>query len=179
MNCTRRASLLAATFIVLVTGCANMPETPMPHAAKVDIDRFMGDWYVIATIPTRPEREAFNAVESYARNPDGSIATTFTFNKGAPDGPLKTMTPTGFVRNDPSNAIWGMQFIWPIKAEYVIAHVDANYRETIVARSKRDYVWIMARTPLIAEADYLRLVAQVRALGYDPAKLRKVPQRQR
>ena len=49
--------------------------------------------------------------------------------------------------------------------------------ETIVARSKRDYVWIMARQPVLPEADYARLEQKVRELGYDVSKLQKVPQR--
>ena len=118
---------------------------------------------------------AFNAVERYERAPDGTIATTFTFNKGRLDGPVKTLRPTGFVRDDPSHALWDMRFIWPIKAEYVIAHVDPQYRETIVARTERDYVWIMARTPQISAADYARLVVETRHLGYDTSKLRRVP----
>jgi len=40
-----------------------------------------------------------------------------------------------------------MQFLWPFKAEYLIAYVDPDYSETIIARNNRDYVWIMARTP--------------------------------
>jgi len=106
----------------------------------------MGDWYVIANIPTWPERDAYNAIESYKLDPDGSIATTFTFRKGAFDGPEKVMRPRGFVTDEKSNAVWGMQFVWPIKAEYLISHVDAGYTETIIARSSRDYVWIMARS---------------------------------
>ena len=43
----------------------------------------MGDWYVIASIPTRLERGAHNAVESYQLLADGTIDTTFTFNDGA------------------------------------------------------------------------------------------------
>ena len=73
------------------------------------------------------------------------------------------------------NAIWGMRFVWPIKAEYVISHVDATYSETIIARSSRDYVWIMARTPSISAERYQSLVEKVGALGYDVGKLRKVP----
>lgn len=36
------------------------PITPVAH---VDLPRFMGDWYVIATIPTRFEKNAYDAVE--------------------------------------------------------------------------------------------------------------------
>jgi apolipoprotein D and lipocalin family protein len=137
----------------------------------------MGDWYVIANIPTFIERGAYNAVESYRLAPDGTVPTTFTFHQGAFDGPLKRHTPKGFVRPGTGNAVWGMQFLWPFKAEYVIAYVDPDYRETIIARSARDYVWIMARTPEISAADYATLVERVGKLGYDVAKLQRVPQK--
>jgi apolipoprotein D and lipocalin family protein len=55
--------------------------------------------------------------------------------------------------------------------------VDAGYTETIIARSRLDYVWIMARTPQIPEQDFERLARKVADLGYDVAKLQKVPQR--
>ncbi|MCM2311428.1 MAG: lipocalin family protein [Steroidobacteraceae bacterium] len=173
MNTFLRTSLIPLT--ALLAACSSAPA--IPTAGQVDIDRFMGDWYVIANIPTRPEKGAHNAVESYRRDPDGSIATTFTFREGSFDGPERVMRPRGFVRDDPSNAVWGMQFVWPIKAEYLIAHVDTDYTETIIARSRRDYVWIMARTPEIPEADFARLERKVADLGYDMSKLERVPQR--
>jgi apolipoprotein D and lipocalin family protein len=160
---------------VMLSACSSAPT--IPTAKNVDLPRFMGDWYVIANIPTWPERDAYNAIESYKLDPDGSIATTFTFRKGAFDGPEKVMRPRGFVTDEKSNAVWGMQFVWPIKAEYLISHVDAGYTETIIARSSRDYVWIMARKPVLSEADYARLVQMVADLGYDMSKLQKVPQR--
>ena len=161
--------------VALLAACSGAPTIPV--AKDVDIERFMGDWYVIANIPTRFEVGAHNAIESYRLDQDGSIATTFTYRDGAFDGPGKVMRPRGFVRDGTGNAVWGMQFVWPIKAEYLIAHVDAGYTETIIARSSRDYVWIMARKPVLSEADYARLVQMVADLGYDTAKLQKVPQR--
>jgi apolipoprotein D and lipocalin family protein len=161
---------------VLLSGCgAKLP--PLKTVASVDIQRFMGDWYVIANIPTWIEKGAYNAVESYRLDADGTIATTFTFRKGAFDGPLKTHTPRGFILDTTSNAVWGMRFIWPIKAEYLITYLDDNYTRTIIARNKRDYVWIMARTPVIPEDDYAGLVAELTAQGYDTSRLQKIPQR--
>lgn len=169
----------AATALLLLglAGCAGAPRAPLPTATGVDLGRFMGDWYVIAHIPTLIERDAYNAVETYARRPDGSIATTFTFRDGAFDGPGRAYHPTGFDRDPVNHATWAMEFVWPFKAEYLIADLDADYRETIIARSARDYVWIMARSPAIPAADYARLVARVAALGYDVGRLRRVPQR--
>ena len=165
----------AIALAAMLSACSSTPT--IPTAKNVDLPRFMGDWYVIANIPTYWEREAYNAVESYKLDPDGSIATTFTFREGAFDGPEKVMRPRGFVRDRTTNATWDMQFVWPIRAEYLVAHVDPGYTETIIARSQRDYVWIMARKPVLAEQDYQRLVGMVAELGYDVAKLQKVPQR--
>jgi apolipoprotein D and lipocalin family protein len=76
-----------------------------------------------------------------------------------------------------TNAVWGMQFVWPIKADYRITYLNDDYSQTIVSREKRDYVWIMARTPLIPEADYQRLLKILIEQGYDINKVIKVPQR--
>lgn len=152
-------------------------KTPIPPVANVDLPRFMGDWYVIANIPTFVERESYDAVESYAMREDGKIQTTFRQRKGGFDAPIDTMRPVGTVRAGTNNAIWGMQFIWPIKAEYVIVHLDENYTQTIIGRTARDYAWIMARTPQISESDYAAHVERLRVLGYDTSKLRRVPQR--
>ncbi|RUR69319.1 hypothetical protein EJP67_19875 [Variovorax guangxiensis] len=162
--------------MLLVTGCAVSPPT-IPTAKQVDLQRFMGDWYVIGNIPTRPERDAFNAVESYTLQPDGRIDTRFRYREGGFDGPLKTMNPVGRVVPGTGNAVWGMQFVWPVKAEYVIVDVDKDYGLTIIGRSKRDYAWIMARTPSIPEPAYEAAVAHLKGLGYSVENLRRVPQR--
>jgi apolipoprotein D and lipocalin family protein len=69
-----------------------------------------------------------------------------------------------------------MQFIWPIKAEYRVLFVSEAYDQAVIGRSKRDYLWIMARTPSIAPGEYQALVDMVEEQGYDVAKIRKVPQ---
>ena len=140
---------------------------PMPVVDYVDLERFMGDWYVIATIPTFLEKDAYNPIETYQMSSDGSIATTFTFNKGSLSGPVKIYRPRGFVEDKSTNAIWGMQFVWPIRADYRIVYLDDDYQQTIIGRNNRDYVWIMARTPMISQEDYSNLVTLVGTLGYD------------
>ena len=143
----------------------------------VDLKRFMGDWYVIAHIPTFIEDEAFNGVESYRLDTDGTIATTYVFNNGSFDGPLKTYHPTGFVHNRATNAEWRMQFVWPFKSAYLIAYLDDNYETTVIGVPDRDYVWIMARTKTIPEARYQELVKWLADNGHDVTQLRRVPQR--
>jgi apolipoprotein D and lipocalin family protein len=171
-----RTPLYALILMPLLAACGtNMPELkPVDH---VDIPRFMGDWYVIANIPTFIEKGAHNAVETYELNDDGTIATTFTFRDGAFDGEKKVHTPKGFVTDHPSNAVWGMRFIWPIKADYRIIYLDDSYSTTVIGRNKRDYVWLMARAPAIDEASYDRLLKFIGSVGYDTSEVQKVPQK--
>ena len=177
MNCNRALMLPSILAVLLLAGIVSCSSpVPIQTASHVDLNRFMGNWYVIANIPTFIETEAFNARESYRLNADGTIATTFTFREGSFDGEEKIYQPTGFVVDNESNAVWGMQFVWPIKAEYRIVFVNADYSQTIIGRSKRDYVWIMARTPTIPEDDYKDLLGIIAAEGYDISQMKKVPQ---
>ena len=147
-------------------------------AAAVDLDRFMGDWYVIAATPTFIDKQAFGAVESYRRDPDGSIATTYTFRDGSFDGPARRYNPRGFVEPGTGNAVWGMQFVWPFRADYRIAWLASDYSRVIVAREARDYAWIMARTPRISDAQLGEMLAFLASNGYDTSTLRRIPQRE-
>lgn len=145
----------------------------VPRATQVDVQRYMGDWYVIAAIPTRMEKDVINPVESYRAMPDGTVGTTYRYRKDAVGGELKTVHAKGFPHADTHNAVWGMQFVWPVKAQYVIAWIDPDYRYVIVARDKRDYVWIMARGPTMPQGQYDSMVQKVAAMGYDVSKLVK------
>ena len=174
---TMITSLLSGLLIFgLLSGCSTTMK-PIPTVQQVDLPRFMGDWYVIANIPTFLEKGAHNAVESYALQDDGRIATTFTFNDKGFGGERKQYNPTGFVVDTQSNASWDMQFLWPFKAEYKVIYLDDAYEQTIIGRSKRDYIWIMARKPALSAAEYQKLVDFAAAQGYDTSLIQKVPQK--
>lgn len=170
-------NILTGALAVLFLGACNSEEGDLATVDYVDLERFMGDWYVIANIPTFLEKGAHNAVETYSLNDDGTIATRFTFRKDSFDGKLKEYNPRGWVLDTDTNARWGMRFVWPIKADYRVAWLDDNYSMTVIARQSRDFVWIMARTPEISDAEYQTLVDFVASIGYDTSKIERVPQR--
>ena len=179
----RRLNRLAALLcLAILNGCAstNMPPLEAMNR-KVDLERFMGDWYVIGfipvTIPFFSEEGAHNGLESYRLTDEGVIETTYTFREGAFDGPEKRMTPKGWVRDEETNAEWRMQFLWPFKAAYLIVYLDEDYQRTIIGVPSRKYVWIMTRDPELSEAHYQELLDYVARVGYDTEKVQRVPQR--
>lgn len=173
---TRMKRVLAAVLLTVFLGACAARGPQMETVEYVDLERFMGDWYVIANIPTFLEKGAHNAVETYALSDDGSIQTTFTFRKGSFDGDEKRFNPKGFITDKQSNATWGMRFIWPIKADYRIIYLDEDYSKTVIARQKRDYIWIMARTPQLADSEYREMIELAEEVGYDISKIERVPQ---
>ncbi|WP_326540433.1 lipocalin family protein [Pseudorhodoferax sp.] len=160
-----------------LAACSSMtqrsPTLPLPHANGVDLPRYMGRWYVISSIPTFLERGAVDAVEHYTLRPDGSVDIDFRYRRNPGDSE-HALGSRGFVQSGDS-AIWGVQFVWPIRADYRIAWLAPDYSRVIVAREKRDHVWIMARTPTLPQADYDAMVQQVGAMGYNTARLERVP----
>jgi apolipoprotein D and lipocalin family protein len=139
----------------------------MQAVQNLDLKRFMGTWYVIASQPTYLEKDAFNPIENYVLNDDGTITTTFTFTKGQADGTARTLGMTGFVGDEPNNGVWAMQWIWPIKADYRIAYLDESYDYAIIGRNKRDYVWLMSRYPNVRSHKLEDLLKIAVNLGYE------------
>ena len=168
--------------LVLSFGCATPGPPPLTALERpIELERFMGDWYVLGSIPIAlpfaDESGAHNAVESYRLTESGVIETTYTFRDGAFDGPLTQFTPRAWVFDEATNAEWRMQFVWPFRSAYLIAYLDDDYTETIVGVPDRSFVWILARDPSLPEVAYQRLVGRAEAMGYDVTRIRRVPQR--
>ena len=166
--------LLVLLSCVDAAGAGNLPQ--VQSVPYVDLPRFMGQWYLIATIPTAFERDAWNAVQTYTLQADGTILTSLSFHKSASDGPLKYIQAPAYVRAGSGNAIWAVRLFGPIKAQYVVAWLQFDYSMMIVARDARDYVWVFSRTPAVSEADWSAVRERVISLGYDTSKLYEVPQ---
>lgn len=144
---------------------------------KVDLDRFMGKWYVIASIPTWFERHASNAVETYTQKEDGTIHVSFTYRHKTPSGKQKKMTQKAYVVDKKTSAHWKIRPLWPFLFDYLIIDLDtAQYEYTIIGRPNKENVWIMARKPQISEALYQDLVAKAVEAGYDASQIKKVTQ---
>jgi len=175
MTAPRRLCLVA--FCTLALGaCSVMPPADFPRAERVDLERFVGTWYVIAHIPPDVTSNAYNSVERYERTARDRVRTVFTYRDGGFDGEPERMEMTGYVQPGTGNAVWAMQPFWPLRMENTISYVGPRYETTIVARSALDWVWIMARTPRIEASVYRDLVERVARLGYPLEALRRVPQ---
>lgn len=150
---------------------------PLHTVTHVDIPKFMGDWYVIANIPTFVEEGATNAIESYSWNEkEQRIDVDFRYNKLTPEGELKKYPQKAWIYDKKTNAEWRVQPWWPLKFAYLVIDLAPDYSYTVIGVPSRKYVWIMARNSTLDKAVYQQILARLENLGYDISKIQKVPQ---
>lgn len=146
----------------------------VPH---VDLERYMGNWYVIAEIPYFAERNCVDSVESYALRPDGDIDNTFSCRRKSFDAPMKRVTSARAHVLDPtSNAAWRVRFFGVLSAQYRILELDPDYQWVLIGHPSRHYAWILARSRTLSDATYDEILRRARTHGFDPAQFSRVPQ---
>lgn len=151
-------------------------EVPNQKLAEfVDLQRFMGTWYVHGYTPTFMDKNAYDATETYSLDEDGKIQTTYRFRKGGHDAKWKTMSPTGWVHDKETNAEWRMRFFGIFTAPYYILYVSPDYTETVIGHPDRDLAWVMTRSPELNARAYERLSMELSTRDYDMAKVERVP----
>lgn len=164
--------LVLLTMISILAGCTKYHKT----VDRVDIDKFIGSWYVIAILPNAIEKNAVNGIESYALNPDGTIAITYKFRKGSKDGKEKVMTPKAKIFNKETKAEWRVRLFPPIWYPYLIVDLADDYRYTVIGVPNHKYVWIMSRTSSISDNDFTRILSNLQKEGYKTEKIVRMPQ---
>src|SRR5512137_2339735 len=169
----RRLLPLAA----LVAGCAHAPAgPPLRTVDRVDLGRYMGRWYEIATIPMSFQAGCVGVTAQYTLREDGDVDVLNTCRKERLDGEVRTAKAKAW-SVDPSNAKLEVRFFWPFHGSYWIIDLDPDYRWAVVGHPSREYLWVLSRTPQMDEATYQGILARLRAQGYDVARLVKTPQR--
>ena len=135
----------------------------------------MGDWYVIANIPTWIEKGAHNALEQYFWNDKGYIDVVFSFNQDSFSGVSKKLTQKAFVYNKMTNAEWRIQPFWPLKLPYIVIDLDEEYTYTVIGYPSRKILWIMSRSKSLNEQTLNKIYEKLEAQGYDTSLIEKEP----
>lgn len=140
--------------------------------ARVERDKFMGKWHVMAGRFTMFEQDAYNAVEKYTWNQkEQRIDIQFEYNKGSLDGPKKKIPQKGWIVDEETNATWKVSPIWPLKFGYLIIALDSDYQWTAVGVPDEDYLWIMARDPHMPREKVDEIIEKVQREGYDTSDI--------
>lgn len=175
----RRLALILVLPLMLLAACAtsggNMP--PLSTNANINLERYMGRWWVIANAPYFAERGKVAAADIYTLRDDGRITNTYEYRKSF-DDPVKTMNGIAEVVPGTGNAQWRIAFFWGlVKADYLVMEVAPDYSWALIGHPGRKLAWVFAREPVMDETLYEDLRQRFAAWGYDPETIERVPQR--
>ena len=163
---------------LLLGACAGAPPRPLPAARDVDLQRYLGKWYVIANIPYFAERGKLASYVIYRQRPDGKLDDLYYYKTAFTQKHDHEWKGVAWLPDSHDPARWKVQFIWPFTSDYTILAVGPGpaYDWALIGLPARNLLWVFARTPTLDAQTYQQLVDRAAALGFPVQKLRKVPQ---
>ncbi len=150
------------------------PNTPPSVTASVDLNRYAGLWYEIASFPMRFQKGCTQTTATYTLQSDGTVKV---FNRCVKGEEVSSITGKAYSVPGSNNAKLKVQFFWPFKGDYWVLYLDADYRFVLVGNPKRSSLWILSRTPQLDEAAYQKLIGEAQARGFDTSRLVKTMQK--
>lgn len=142
----------------------------------VDLERYSGRWFEIARYPTKFERHCLkNMTVDYALRPDGRlhVEARCTVQDGAIDSSRGIARIAETTTNAKLRIKYARRAPW---MDYWIIDLDDDYRWAVIGEPKREYLWILARTPGVKEDVYSQISARIVTQGYDPEQLIRTQQ---
>jgi apolipoprotein D and lipocalin family protein len=159
----------------LLGGCA-ATQLPVRTVTHLDLNRYLGSWYVIANIPYLLEKGKVASYDTYSMRPDGRMNNVFTFRQGSFAAPEKSWHGVAWVVNRESKAEWRVRFLWPFYSTYLVLELDPEYRWAVVATPGHKLLWVLARSRQLDEGTYTQILQRIASQGYDTNRLSVVPQ---
>ena len=173
--------LAGLMWALVATGCA--PSTterlrlpPLETVAHVDLARYLGTWYEIASFPQSFQRGCTASTATYTPRPDGQIDVLNRCRLNSVDGPEKAARGRARVVDKATNAKLEVSFFRPFWGDYWIVDLGASYEYAVVGHPSRDYLWILSRTPTMEPQVYDGIVARLAAQGYETKRLVRTAQ---
>jgi apolipoprotein D and lipocalin family protein len=167
-------AFLTAFALVAPSRAADAP--PLEVVDSVDLDRYLGRWYEIASYPAWFQKNCTAVTADYSLREDGRIKVINSCRKGTLDGKAKQSTGRAKVVDPTTNAKLKVSFFGPFWGDYWIIDLDPDYQWAVVGVPNRKYLWILSRTPQMDAALYDEIIARLPARRYDPTRLNRTLQ---
>jgi apolipoprotein D and lipocalin family protein len=144
---------------------------------SVDLERYTGKWYEIASFPQYFQRGCVASSATYSLREDGRIDVLNECRDESFDGKLRQAEGVAWVVNpSESTAKLKVQFFWPFSGDYWIIALGPDYQYSVIGHPSREYLWILSRTPTMQPDRYARVLEQIESHGYTLDQLNRTPQ---
>ena len=179
-RCAAFRATLAVSLLLLatggLTGCTTAPTAPLPTVASVDLARYAGRWYEVAALPNRFQSQCVADTQARYRATGDDIEVTNRCRRA--DGTVEGITGVAKVVDGSANAKLKVSFFRPFYGDYWVLALGPDYRWALVGEPRREFGWVLSRTPQMAPADLDAALKQAEALGYARTAFKPTPQTQ-
>lgn len=161
-------------FSILLVSLVYMSATnsqTLQTVANVDLNRYVGKWYEIASYPQRFQKGCTCTTAEYTATDKGYIVVENRCNKDSINGKLSYIKGKAFVEENSGNAKLKIQFFWPFKGKYWIIDLADDYSYAVVSEPKKKYLWILSRTSKMDKTVYQNIINRLLEKGFDLTKL--------
>lgn len=175
-----RSALTALLFLV---GCRETTTErlglpPIETVPRVELSRYLGTWYEIASFPQSFQKGCTATTATYTLGAGpGDIVVVNRCNKGTVDGKEDVATGRARVVDTSTNAKLEVSFFGPFWGAYWVIDLGEAYEYAVVGHPGRDYLWILSRTPTMEPRVYDGILQRLQAKGYETDRLVRTLQR--
>lgn len=148
-----------------------MQSQTLQTAAEVDLRRYAGKWYEIASFPQRFQKGCHCTTAEYTLSDKGYVIVENRCNKDSINGKESYIKGKAFVVKNTGNAKLKVQFFWPFKGDYWIIALADDYSYAVVSAPEMQYLWILSRTPKMDQGIYNNIITMLSDKGFDISKL--------
>jgi apolipoprotein D and lipocalin family protein len=138
----------------------------------VDIEKYAGTWYEIASFPQRFQKNCTNTTAEYSLTDKDYLIVVNKCNKDSIDGKLVMVKGKAFIEKNSGNAKLKIQFFWPFKGKYWIIDLADDYSYAVVGHPNRKYLWILSRTKTLDINIYDKILKDCSSKGFDVSKIK-------
>lgn len=128
---------------------------------KLDLDRYLGNWFEIARMDHSFERGISHAQALYTLKENGTITV---MNSGIKNGRVKVSR--GKAKLTDKVGLLRVSFFGPFYSDYRVLMVDENYQYALVGSKSENYLWILSRTPKLGEIPLSEVLHEAKSRGY-------------
>lgn len=156
---------LVLILVITATGCATGPPSGMEPVSGFEADRYLGQWYEIARLDHRFERNMTDVTATYSYTDNGDIRVV---NRGYDTKKEEWRSAEGKAKFRGAEDVGSLKvsFFGPFYGGYHIIDLDDEYQYALVAGPSLSYLWILARDSKLDESVAESLVAKAKALGF-------------
>lgn len=164
------------SFVFILLNLTIMKAQVLETVASVDLNKYAGKWYEIASFPQRFQKGCNCTTATYTLTDKDYVIVENRCNKNSVNGKESYIKGKAFVEKNSGNAKLKVQFFWPFKGAYWIIDLDDDYTYAVVGHPNRNYLWILSRTPQIDENTYNQIIGRIQQKGFNINNLQRTTQ---